>query len=103
MLRLPHLRDLCILKQIHHLYYNQVVPVSIQQLFMRNSEIHHYETRQRANPKFMKPNYNVGRNSFMYIGPKLWSNLCAKIQGVETVRVFVKSYKQYILAQYLQY
>ncbi len=40
----------------------------------------------------MKPNYNVGRNSFMCIGPKLWSNLCAEIQSVETVCVFVKRY-----------
>ncbi len=36
----------------------------------------------------------------MCIGPKLWSNLCAEIQAVETVCVFVKRYKQYILAQY---
>ncbi len=63
MLRLPHLRDLCILKQMHH-YYNHVAPVPIQQLFMRNSEIQHYETRQRAIPRFMKPNHNVGKYSF---------------------------------------
>ena len=47
-LKLQNLRDLDILKQMHR-YYNDSAPGPLQNLFVRNTEVRVYGTRQRAN------------------------------------------------------
>ena len=80
-----------------HLYFYNMIPQPIRDLFVRNEEVHHYNTRQRSNPRVHKCNTALGKKSFVYMGTHLWSEANAELQNVFDTKLFVKKYKKELL------
>ncbi len=58
-----------------HLYFHNMIPQPIRDLFVRNEEVQRYNTRQRSNPRVHKWNTALGKTFFIFIwepifGPK---------------------------------
>ncbi len=48
------------LKQMH-LYFHNMIPQPIRDLFVQNEEVHYYNTRQQFNPQGHKWNTALGK------------------------------------------
>ena len=77
-----------------------MIPLPIRDLFVRNEEVHHCNTRQRSYPRVYKWNIALGKKSFIYMGTHLWSELNAELQNVFDTKAFVKKYKKELLQKY---
>ena len=71
-LKFQDIFELQTLKQMHLWFYN-MIPQSIRDLFVQNEEVHHYNTRQRSNPRVHKWNTAFVKKLFIWepiFGPK---------------------------------
>ncbi len=99
ILKLMDLHELHVLKQMY-LYTNHLIPQPIADLFVRNQDLHRYHTRHRANPRHMKYKFASTKNSFMCLGPQLWSKLKEAFTLASSSCAFTSSYKRHMLDMY---
>ena len=64
-----HNSQLC---QIVYDFVNYNVPPPLMDIYTRNSEIHHHDTRHNIDIHLPKVNFEIVRRSFLYKGPDLW-------------------------------
>ncbi len=83
-----------------HLYFYNMIPQPIRDVFVRNEEVHHYNIRQRSNPRVPKWNTALGNKSFIHMGTHLLSEVNAELQNVFDTKVFVRKYKKELLQRY---
>ena len=68
--------------------------------FVRNSQLHNYDTRNREN--FVIPRYSrsTSQSCFLYQASAKWNEVPPNIKDSHTVGAFRRKYKRYILGQY---
>ena len=62
-----------------------------------NSDVHHYDTRQRSKLHLVTHRLTVRANSITVYGTKLWKFLNNHITGSPSYQIFKKRYRKYWL------
>ena len=68
------------IEDIYELYYKRAMAVGVSELFVRNPEVHQYNTRQRSNPRINKWCKAVSKRAFAYMYTHLWSKVARDLQ-----------------------
>ena len=71
---------------------NGIYPPYLRRLFSYNSDVHHYNTRNRANLHRVKITSKSGYRSFAYSAVKLFNNLDYATKRSLTLKEFVNNY-----------
>ena len=71
---------------------NGIYPPYLRRLFFYNSDVHHYNTRNRANLHMVKITSKSGYRSFAYSTAKLFNNLDYATKRSLTLKEFVNNY-----------
>ena len=71
---------------------NGIYPSYLRRLFSYNSDVHHYNTRNRANLHMVKITSKSGYRSFAYSAAKLFNNLDYATKRSLTLKEFVNNY-----------
>ena len=71
---------------------NGIYPPYLRRLFSYNSDVHHYNTRNRANLHMVKITSKSGYRSFAYLAAKLFNNLDHATKCSLTLKEFVNNY-----------
>ena len=56
-------------------YTNGHLPVTLRNIFVRNTEIHEHNTRHKLDPHVISRNSSAMSKTFIHRGPKLWLGL----------------------------
>jgi exonuclease III len=85
--------DLSTRRQIHKCVLvfkclNNLVPEYLSGYFVKNSNIHSYNTRRKDDLHLPKPNLSLGKRSFIYSGSLLYNNLPDRIKKAGTLSNF---------------
>ena len=98
LLKLNDVYKLEIGKMVHKIKSNLLVG---EHDLISLNKIHNHNTRISANSNyFVKiPRTNLGKNSFSYIGPKIWQDVPLEYKNLDSVP-FKHCYKQHLLQQY---
>ena len=67
---------------------NMLVPQYLCNYFIRNYNVHGYETRRRTNLHLPKPKLGLGKRSFKYLGMGFFNLLSRYIQKAESLSSF---------------
>ena len=67
---------------------NMLVPQYLCNYFIRNYNVHSYETRRRTNLHLPKPKLGLGKRSFKYLGMVFFNLLSRYIQKAESLSSF---------------
>ena len=80
----------------------RAMPVGVSELFffVRNQDVHQYNTRQRSNPRVNKWSKAISKRAFVYMGTHLWSKVARDLQNIVNTKIFVKRYKKLLLEKY---
>ena len=70
---------------------NGIYPPYLRGLFSYNSDVHHYNTRNRANLHMVKITSKSGYRSFTYLAAKLFNNLDHATKCSLTIKEFVNN------------
>ena len=71
---------------------NEIYPPYLRRLFSYNSDVHHYNTRNRANLHMVEITSKSGYRSFAYSPAKLFKNLDDATKCSLTLKEFVNNY-----------
>ena len=66
-------------------FHNHMLPDLFENVFILNSSIHSYETRQSANYKLPLCTSNLRKNTIFFNGPKIWNALHESIRSIPTL------------------
>ena len=97
MLTLDDMTELELCK-IAYKFNNQSLPSSISNMFRPNSFQHHYNTRNRNNPRIERHHSKYFSNCYLVRAPALYMKLTNEIRAKYPIKVFVKSLKGIKLA-----
>ena len=97
--------------KIHDLYLFQLgilmfqtheskLPISLSYLFLKNSKIHNYSTRQQNLFHLPRKRTKFAQNTVFYTGPKFWNNLPLHIKSSPSLPIFKRRLKLHLLAPY---
>lgn len=75
---------------------NNLLSVQFTSMFMSNTLIHGYCTRQKSNLHFNYSRLNVRKNAVRIAGVSLWNSIPINIRSAETYILFKKLYKAYL-------
>ena len=78
-----------------------LLPEAITDIFRKNEQIHHYNTRHKKDlhpPKIKTKTY--GERTFTFQGTTLWNNLPENIKEITSVNSFKAKLKQHTLDNY---
>ena len=92
-----HSSQLC---QIMYDFVNYNLPPPLMDIYTRNSEIHHHDTRHNIDIHLPKINFEIVRRSFIYKGPDLWINLDPSIKHSNTRTSFKIKLRRKLLSTY---
>ena len=76
------------------------LPYIIESVFIKNSEIHKYPTRQTNLYHLPKTRLRLLQNTLMYNGPKFWNSLEPELQQTTNFYTFKRKLKLFFLKQY---
>ena len=101
-LNVPKLVDIynAQLCKLMYLFTNGTLPCSLQMVFMRNSNVHSYQTRQAHDPHFVVRKSSFISKNVMYQAPVAWSNLPHATKSCKTVKSFNYQVKKYHIKAY---
>ncbi len=86
------------MKLVHKcLYDSPCIPSVVRGWFTRGSSIHDHNTRQSSSFALISL---FNPNSIQFLGPSNWSKLPAYLQNDPSLRSFLSSFKQYLLASF---
>jgi len=69
----------------------------LQNLFILNSDIHSYNTRNKNGPHVTDRNYTTISKSFIHAAPQIWYNIPEETKRVKTLKSFSSKFKQALL------
>ena len=63
--------------------------------------VHNYQTRLSSNENFCTPQVstNMGKNSFTYVGPKVWAGIDIEVKKLP-LKQFKKAFAKILIDQY---
>jgi hypothetical protein len=74
-----------------------VLPGYFCNMFCKNAEIHSYESRYRSNVHMIGCRLTLRKLTFRYVGPKLWNSLPIKLRSHESMYLFKKHFKHFLI------
>ena len=77
-------------------YFNNILPPAINDLYVSNTDVHEYSTRQKHLLYINKSNINVYTKSFGITSVRVWNALQSKIDVNVPISKFKKSFKNYL-------
>ena len=81
-------------------YTNCLLPTSIQDLFVRNSEVHTYNTRHKNDPPVTSINNSLVSRTFTPAAPKYWLSLPLTIRSCKSLKSFNYNLRKYLMNTY---
>ena len=95
-LKLLKLNDIIELENIKCMYQvtHNLLPNPLLDIFQINSDVHHYNTRRRNDPRIINRQYSCLDKSFICRGPMSWSNLENNIKSAPSYQSMSKRFKQ---------
>jgi hypothetical protein len=100
VLPLPLLYEMQLLMLIYKcMYYSEDLPLLFQNYFIKNDNLHSYNTRQNLNLYVSSAKYMAGLKRSTNRGSKLWNELPNNIKTKSSVYTFKKKLKNYFLCQ----
>ena len=84
---------------MHKYTYNQL-PISFNDLFTPNSNIHTYPTRRSSDYHLQNPRIILAQKSIKHHGPDVWNSLPEDIKQYTSLRSFKFHYKMVLLNKY---
>ncbi len=81
-------------------YTNNILPMSLQSLFVRNADVHSYHLRHRNDPHIITRNNSIVSRTFNHAAPKLWLSLPANIRNCKSLYSFNYHMKKYVINTY---
>ena len=102
VLKLKDLHNYNICCIVHKFIHKpELLPEAVNDIFRKNEQIHHYNTRQKKDlhpPKIKTKSY--GEKTFSFQGTTLWNNLPENIKEITSVQSFKTKFKQFTLNNY---
>ena len=83
-----------------HRQLNGNLPPIYNNYFVRNSQIHHYATRQSSHLYLPQPNSQHGHKMTKFMGPLLWNSLPGNLREITNNERFKKELKQFYINNY---
>ena len=84
---------------MHKMISHDLPPV-IESMFIKNSDVHKYPTRQTHSYHLPKTRLRLLQNTLIYNGPKLWNSLDPQLQQTNNFYTFKRKIKSFLLKQY---
>ena len=78
---------------------NEQCPEILNQNFTKRSQISTYETRRLNDLQVPRPRLEITRKSFSYQGAKVWNDIPNNIRDAESISIFKKQLRNYLLGQ----
>ena len=78
---------------------NEQCPEIFKQKFTKRSQISTYETRRLNDLQVPRPRLEITRKSFSYQGTKVWNDIPNNIRDAESISIFKKQLRNYLLGQ----
>ena len=91
------------LKQINSFmccYNMNLLPLPLQSMYIKNRDIHSYETRQSNNPRTVPHRNHVLSNSFVCKGPDQWNKLPNDVRNAPSILSFKSRLANLYLSNY---
>ena len=79
---------------------SNIIPLYFKNMFRQNRDIHSYPTRHACNIHLTNPRTLLSHKSIRHSGPDVWNSLSPQIRGISSARLFKKSVKTLLFAQY---
>ena len=74
------------------------MPVAVRELFVRNQNIHQYNTMERSNPRVNKWSNAISKRAFVYMGTHLWFKVAQNLQNILSIQKYLlKDTRNYCL------
>ena len=81
-----------------HKKEKRLLPTVIANYFdIETGSNHGYNLRGRSNPKNIRTNTAIGRNSIQYVGEILWRELPQYLKAIDSVSTFKRFFKSFLL------
>ena len=80
-----------------YLYKNGLLPVSFNDMFLLNCDIHSYNTRNKNSFRLPYCRTNVRKFSLRFQGPKIFNSLSSEIQNASSTALFTSKLKSFYL------
>lgn len=88
--------------QFMYAYCNDLLPLPLQSMYDRISDIHNYSTRQENNPRHVTYKSQAKGKSFIVRGPQMWHNLPKTYRDLRSKAIFKRNIKKYLMQKYSQ-
>lgn len=86
------------LGKLMYKYSKNLLPSSLMDIFIPNTRVHTYETRNSNNPHVTGKRLCILINSFIHQGLKYWSNIPATVKTALSVNSFKSRLKKFLLS-----
>ena len=83
--------------KVMYLYKNGLLPVSFNDMFLLNCDIHSYNTRNKNSFRLPYCRTNVRKFSLRFQGPKIFNSLSSEIQNASSTALFTSKLKSFFL------
>ena len=97
ILTFDNLYKLSLLKFMYR-YHNDLLPVTLNQIYVNNNDIHNHYTRLHNEPHQYMYKKDVVHRSFIVKSPVLWNMLPNDIKSSNNFKLFCKRTKKYLLS-----
>lgn len=97
-LPLPELHQFQLLCLVHkYLHCSNKLPAVFSNYFTLNQDVHDYNTRSTGNLHLTRVRTLRGARNIKFKASQLWNNIPDTLKSIQTVRMFKKCLKQYLL------
>ena len=79
-------------------YYNNLLPVALNNIFVNNNNIHGYNTRFHNEPHRFLYKKDIVCRSFLVKAPLIWNSLPIEIKTSPNIKLFNKRTKKHLLS-----
>ena len=79
------------------LYHKELLPELFNSLFVKNMDIHNYDTRTKSHIRVNYGRTNFSHSILTYQGPKLWNELPQSVRESVALNSFKRKLKYFLL------
>ena len=99
-LSLPNLHKFNILLFVHKcLYHPHQLPHVFSSYYLKNSDLHSYNTRSKNDPYLEQFTTSLGQRCIIYKGSYLWCSLPDELKDISSTSLFKSRLKKYLQSQ----
>lgn len=80
-------------------YSKKDLPFNLQAMFISNTNVHTYNTRQHTHPHITKHHTQLYSNSYLHRAPMIWQSLPIQIKNCKTIQSFGRQLNKHYLSE----